>query len=75
MKRKTGPDIDARQEPTPEYITSLVDQAKARHQITNQDEVARRIGLSKSQLKDYKSGRKTPNYRDQYALEAVAGHF
>ena len=75
MGKQKGPDIDRRREPSGEYITELVEQAKQRHGITSQREVARRLGLSITALKDFKAGKNVPNYRDQYALEAMAGHF
>lgn len=70
--RKSDPDA-ARYNPDPEYVARLVDAAKRRCGYTTQAQVAQRIGVSLTTLKDWKVGEVTIPYAGQYALERLAG--
>lgn len=71
-QRRLEPDA-ALHNPAPDYVTKLVAAAKRRCDYTTQEQVAKRIGVSLTTLKDWKSGRVTMPYIGQYALERLAG--
>ena len=70
--RKSDPDA-TKHNPAPEYVTRLVVAAKTRCGYTTQAQVAQRIGVSLTTLKDWKTGEVTIPYVGQYALERLAG--
>lgn len=70
--RKSDPDA-AKHNPAPEYVARLIEAAKKRCSYTTQAQVAQRIGISLTTLKDWKSGEVTMPYVGQYALERLAG--
>lgn len=72
MSRKSQPDAK-RHRPDPKYIAELVELAKQRNGMTNQEAVAERIGVARTTLKQWLSGRSECSYPAQYALERLAG--
>lgn len=70
-KSKLEPDA-ALHNPAPEYAAKLVAAAKRNCDYNTQEQVAKRIGVSLTTLKDWKSGRVTMPYVGQYALEGLA---
>lgn len=56
----------------PKYVAELVRHCRTLHGFTSQPEVAKRIGVGVSTLKDWISGKSTIIYSAQYALEELA---
>lgn len=70
-QRKTDPDATLHN-PAPEYVAKLIAAAKRSCGYTTQAQVAQRIGVSLTTIKDWKSGDVTMPYIGQYALERLA---
>lgn len=72
MRKNTKPD-SKNHRPEPEYIAQLVELAKQQNGLTSQEEVANRIGVARTTLKQWLSGRSECSYPAQYTLERLAG--
>lgn len=72
MARKSEPNA-ANHNPDPAYVCELVERSKQRHGFGNQGQVAERIGVGLSTLKEWKSGAAAIGYPEQFTLECLAG--
>ena len=71
-RRNNEPDAQ-KHNPTPKHVSELIEACKQRHGYTTQSEVAQRIGVSLTTLKDWKRGAPAIPYTAQYTLERLAG--